>query len=154
MATGKFDAYTSSDYIGSSAKLKRGDILLGKGHTAIALSNGSDSGVSAPAAGSTGNTAYAGKGIGTATAKTNMNIRSGAVLLIRATALSAKEQPLKSWKFWLLTGTKSYGPAQAAGTLTPAIPMGSITAIRRKLHPLQKQNQRRALISLSPVHTK
>lgn len=78
MATGKFDAYTSSDYIGSSAKLKRGDILLGKGHTAIALSNGSDSGVSAPAAGSTGNTAYAGKGIGAATAKANMNIRSGA----------------------------------------------------------------------------
>lgn len=78
MATGKFDAYTSSAYVGSSAKLKRGDILLGKGHTAIALSNGPDSGVSAPAAGGTGNTAYAGKGIGTATAKANMNIRSGA----------------------------------------------------------------------------
>lgn len=78
LATGKFDAYTSSAYTGSSAKLKRGDILLGNGHTAIVLSNGSSAGASSPATGSTGNMAYAGKGIGTATAKANMNIRSGA----------------------------------------------------------------------------
>ena len=75
-ATGKFTVYTSSDYTNSSAKLKRGDILLGKGHTAIALSNGSNAGQSSPAAGSD-NTSYAGKGIGTATAKSGMNIRSG-----------------------------------------------------------------------------
>ena len=39
-ATGKFDIFTSSKYIGSSDYLKRGDILLGKGHTAIVLSDG------------------------------------------------------------------------------------------------------------------
>lgn len=39
--TGKFDVFTSSDYTQSSAKLKRGDILLKNGHTAIVLSNGS-----------------------------------------------------------------------------------------------------------------
>ena len=44
--TGKFDIFTSSDYTKSSAKLKRGDILLKNGHTAIVLSNGSS--VSAP----------------------------------------------------------------------------------------------------------
>lgn len=76
LATGKFTAYTSSDYISSSAKLKRGDILLGAGHTAIVLSNGTSAGTSSGS--SSGNTSYAGKGIGTATAKSNMNIRSGA----------------------------------------------------------------------------
>lgn len=38
--TGKFDIYTESKYIGGSSYLKRGDILLGNGHTAIVLSNG------------------------------------------------------------------------------------------------------------------
>lgn len=72
LATGKFKAYTSSDYTGSSAKLKRGDILLANGHTAVFLGDGSIS-----AGTSSGNTSYSGKGIGTATAKVNMNIRSG-----------------------------------------------------------------------------
>lgn len=40
-ATGKFDIFTSSSYVTSSNNLKRGDILLGAGHTAIVLSNGS-----------------------------------------------------------------------------------------------------------------
>ena len=39
-ATGKFTIYTESKYTGSSAYLKRGDILLGNGHTAIVLSDG------------------------------------------------------------------------------------------------------------------
>ena len=38
--TGKFTVYTESKYIGGSSYLKRGDILLGNGHTAIVLSNG------------------------------------------------------------------------------------------------------------------
>ena len=38
--TGAFTVYTDSKYTGSSANLKRGDILLGNGHTAIVLSNG------------------------------------------------------------------------------------------------------------------
>ena len=40
-ATGKFDVYTAAKYVGSDIHLKRGDILLGSGHTAIVLSNGS-----------------------------------------------------------------------------------------------------------------
>jgi LysM repeat protein len=43
-ATGKFDVYTSVQYVGSDAHLKRGDILLGDGHTAIVLSDGSNAG--------------------------------------------------------------------------------------------------------------
>lgn len=38
--TGQFTAYTGRDYIASDAKLKRGDVLLGSGHTAMVLSNG------------------------------------------------------------------------------------------------------------------
>ena len=40
-ATGKFTVYTASKYVNSSDYLMRGDILLGDGHTAIVLSNGS-----------------------------------------------------------------------------------------------------------------
>ena len=38
--TGKFTVYTASKYVGGSSYLKRGDILLGNGHTAIVLSDG------------------------------------------------------------------------------------------------------------------
>lgn len=38
--TGKFTVYTAAKYVGGSDYLKRGDILLGNGHTAIVLSNG------------------------------------------------------------------------------------------------------------------
>lgn len=43
IGTGKFTLYTSDDYCKSSAKLKRGDILVTrtKGHTVVVLSNGS-----------------------------------------------------------------------------------------------------------------
>lgn len=40
--TGAFTVYTESKYTGNSANLKRGDILLGNGHTAVVLSNGSN----------------------------------------------------------------------------------------------------------------
>lgn len=39
-ATGGFTVYTDSKYISRSDYLKRGDILLGSGHTAIVLSDG------------------------------------------------------------------------------------------------------------------
>lgn len=45
-ATGAFTVLTDSKYTGSSAYLLRGDILLGTGHTAIVLSNGSSAGAS------------------------------------------------------------------------------------------------------------
>ena len=39
--TGQFDVYTTAQYISKDTYLKRGDILLGDGHTAIVLSDGS-----------------------------------------------------------------------------------------------------------------
>lgn len=45
-ATGAFTVLTDSKYISKSDNLKRGDILLGAGHTAIVLSNGSCAGSS------------------------------------------------------------------------------------------------------------
>ena len=47
--TGKSTVYTSSAYVGSSDQLKRGDILVGSGHTAIVLSNGVKASGSTPA---------------------------------------------------------------------------------------------------------
>ena len=41
-ATGAFTIYTESNYVSKADYLKRGDILLGNGHTAIVLSNGSN----------------------------------------------------------------------------------------------------------------
>ena len=41
-ATGAFTVYTDSKYISKADYLKRGDILLGSGHTAIVLSNGAN----------------------------------------------------------------------------------------------------------------
>lgn len=39
--TGEFEALSTSKYLNSDTYLKRGDILLSSGHTAIVLSNGS-----------------------------------------------------------------------------------------------------------------
>lgn len=58
--TGKFTVYTGSDYINKSDNLKRGDILLASGHTAIVLSNGSavsSSNSAAPASSTSSKTA-------------------------------------------------------------------------------------------------
>ncbi len=41
VATGKFTAHTESKYLATDNYLKRGDILLASGHTAVVLSNGS-----------------------------------------------------------------------------------------------------------------
>ena len=51
--TGAFTVLTDAKYIGKADYLKRGDILLGKGHTAIVLSDGS--GVSVPTESTTAN---------------------------------------------------------------------------------------------------
>ena len=40
MKTGNFTRYITADYLNNSAKLKRGDILLKVGHTAVVLSDG------------------------------------------------------------------------------------------------------------------
>lgn len=55
-ATGAFTVLTDSKYTGSSAYLKRGDILLGTGHTAIVLSDG-DKASAAISGSTTANTA-------------------------------------------------------------------------------------------------
>lgn len=83
VGTGKFKAYTDSAHLTSDAYAKRGGIYLKEGsHVVMALSNGSkasasSSGSSGSASTSAGNKTYVGKGIGTATAKTNMNVRAG-----------------------------------------------------------------------------
>lgn len=81
VGTGKFKAYTDSAHLTSDAYAKRGGIYLKESsHVVMALSNGSkasvsSSGSSGSTSSSEGNKIYVGKGIGTATAKTNMNVR-------------------------------------------------------------------------------
>jgi len=52
-STGKFTIYTSADYTARSDKLKRGDILLGSGHTAMVLTNGSNAAMNTPSSSGT-----------------------------------------------------------------------------------------------------
>lgn len=81
--TGKFKAYTDAAHVGSDAYAKRGGIYLKEGsHVVMALSRGSKASGTAPGASQStkpaaGNKTYVGKGIGTATALTNMNVRLG-----------------------------------------------------------------------------
>lgn len=79
--TGKFDIFTTDDYCRSSEKLRRGDILLGKGHTAMVLTNGAkaeEEPVAPPQEDPKQKNPLTGEGIGVATAKGSMNIRSEA----------------------------------------------------------------------------
>ena len=57
-ATGKFTIYTSADYTARSDKLKRGDILLGSGHTAMVLTNGSSAASSTDQGSSSGSSPH------------------------------------------------------------------------------------------------
>lgn len=80
--TGKFEILTDSKYLTSDQYLKRGDILVNEGsHTVMVLSNGSkiSSVDNKPVENNKieSNTSFCGKGIGTATALTSMNVRSG-----------------------------------------------------------------------------
>lgn len=80
-----FVIITDGTYLASSAYCVRGAIYVKAGsHTVCGLTNGSSytktldkAGVSASVTDSSGNTSYSGKGIGTAIAKTTMNIRAG-----------------------------------------------------------------------------
>lgn len=79
--TGKFDIFTTDDYCRSSEKLRRGDILLGKGHTAMVLTDGAraaEEPVAPPQDEAKPENPLTGGGVGIATAKGSMNIRSEA----------------------------------------------------------------------------
>lgn len=84
--TSKFDIFTTDDYCKSPDKLRRGDILLGKGHTAVVLSDGDkaysepieepeEEPVDDPVEQEPENP-LTGTGIGIATAKGSMHIRA------------------------------------------------------------------------------
>lgn len=79
--TGKFKVYTDDAHTKSDTYAKRGGIWIKEGsHTFMALEDGSKA--SGGSSGGSGeakkeNKAYVGKGIGTATAKTNMHVRAG-----------------------------------------------------------------------------
>lgn len=79
--TGKFKVHTDDAHTKTDAYAKRGGVYIKEGsHTFMALENGSKaSGSSSGGSGAakTDNKKYVGKGIGTATAKTNMHAREG-----------------------------------------------------------------------------
>lgn len=79
--TGKFEILTDSKYLTSDVYLKRGDILVNEGsHTVMVLSNGSKLSSENSKTENSGieiNNTYVGKGIGSAVAQDNMNVRSG-----------------------------------------------------------------------------
>lgn len=115
LATGKFEAYTSSDYVGSSAKLKRGDILLASSHTAIVLSNGSNAGQSAPAS-SSGNThsakaeaaqSFSKSLAGTYKTTAELNLRTGAGTGKASLTIMPKDAKVQCYGYYTtVNGTK------------------------------------------------
>lgn len=76
--TAAFQILTSSEYLTSSQYLKRGDILLAEGHTAIVLSNGQKIVEKIKTTQQEENNKYVGQAIGTAISLENMNVRTGA----------------------------------------------------------------------------
>jgi hypothetical protein len=83
-ATNKFDIYTSSTYTKNSNRLKRGDILLGAGHTAIVVSNNTNSSTTVSNSTVVSNTkiqsakSFSKSISGTYKTTSNLNIRCGA----------------------------------------------------------------------------
>ena len=75
--TGAFDVLTDKKYTGQSAYLKRGDILLKDGHTAMVLSNGSKVVTKSKTSTEKSDTYKPWKGI-VATNKSKLNVRSSA----------------------------------------------------------------------------
>ena len=75
--TGAFDVLTDKKYTGQSAYLKRGDILLKDGHTAMLLSNGSKVVTKSKTSTAKSDTYKSWKGI-VATNKSKLNVRSSA----------------------------------------------------------------------------
>ena len=91
-ATGKFYIYETSEYCRSESRLKRGDILLGTGHTAMVLSNGKDADrkeEDIPAPGRQDEV------IGIATAKGSVHIRNKATSLSTSLGIVKKGTKLK-----------------------------------------------------------
>lgn len=76
LGTGKFKAHTDAAHLTTDAYAVRGGIYLKEGsHVVMALEKGSKAGGTQKAPAAVENKSYIGKGIGTAVAKTNMNVR-------------------------------------------------------------------------------
>lgn len=124
-ATGEFDIYTASKYIGSDSYLKRGDILLGKGHTAIVLSDGANAVVNSSVSTSTNTSANVSATINTKKATdaaksfdksmagtykvtaSALNVRSGAGVTKKVMVAIPKETSVKCYGYYTtVLGTK------------------------------------------------
>jgi hypothetical protein len=118
-ATGEFTVYSTSQYTGSSDYLKRGDVLLASGHTAIVLSNGakaSGSGTTTAKATTTATTAKTATEAaqkkssslaGTYQATTDLNLRNGAGKNKAAMVVIPSGTKVKNYGYYTeVSGTK------------------------------------------------
>lgn len=116
--TGKFDILTESMYLTKSDYLKRGDIMLGTGHTAIVLSNGAGIGT-----------------ISNSTSTTNTSVNTSTNTAVKAPvsviAVKAKEAAksfLKSYDNTYKVTASKLNVRHGAGTtkkIMTAIPLGT-----------------------------
>ena len=111
-ATGAFTIYTDSKHVGKSDYLKRGDILLGAGHTAIVLSDGY--GVSTPSSENTANDKSTTEKKATAAARyflrtlagtytvtaSKLNVRNGAGVIHKVMTAIPKGTKVKCYGFY------------------------------------------------------
>lgn len=113
--TGKFTVYTDSAHVAKSENLKRGDILLGDGHTAMVISNG-QAAVSTPQpqpAATTNKTAKEAAAkkdsslAGTYQATADLNVRTGAGTNKAVLVAMPKGTKVKNYGYYTeVSGTK------------------------------------------------
>lgn len=117
-ATGKFDIYTSSQYTAKDSYLKRGDILLGNGHTAIVLSNGDNAATQSP---TTTQQATATQ----TTTSTGLKVGDAVKLVAGATYTNGKSIPS-----WVINSTVYVRDIRSNGDVVVSIlKIGAITGV-------------------------
>jgi hypothetical protein len=116
--TGKFTVYTSSQYTAKDSYLKRGDILLGNGHTAIVLSNGSSV--------TTQNSTTTQKPVATQTTTSNgLKVGDAVKLVTGAQYTSGKSVPS-----WVIKSTVYVREIRSNGDIVVSIlKVGAITGV-------------------------
>lgn len=101
-ATGQFEVFTTASYLTKSANLKRGDILLGKGHTVIVLSNGSKYATSTTSDSTKVNVAknFDKFVAGTYETTANLNLRTGAGTIKKVITVIPKGTKVKNYGYY------------------------------------------------------
>ena len=101
-STGQFEVFTTASYLTKSTNLKRGDVLLGKGHTAMVLTNGSKYSSSTATDSTKVNVAknFDKFVAGTYTTTANLNLRVGAGTSKKVIVVIPKDTKVRNYGYY------------------------------------------------------